>query len=175
MPTLRHPPFASSATVSPSSNDYYPSLQCCINHQQTTYEVGAFKTPHDHLTHLANRVHLLEHGAIPMAIIVCGSLSRFCQAMAGVKVVVAGVGAHVIREGKVWHDANDGMVVGDDGIQAAQLASWSRMRCPGASGHYSIGPRRDPNRPFSHPLIFSGPANICIDWPYTWPNRAQQQ
>ncbi|CAN6351741.1 unnamed protein product [Urochloa humidicola] len=41
---------------------YYPPLRCCIDHPQTASEADALETPHEQLTRLAHRVHLLERG-----------------------------------------------------------------------------------------------------------------
>ncbi|OEL13887.1 hypothetical protein BAE44_0025095 [Dichanthelium oligosanthes] len=63
--TPRHPP--SSQSPAASSRGYYPPLRCCIDHPPTTSEADALETPHDQLTRLAHRVHLLERGATPVA------------------------------------------------------------------------------------------------------------
>jgi hypothetical protein len=65
--TPRHPPSSPSPTASSCGGGYYPPLRCCIDHPQTASEADALETPHDQLTRLAHRIHLLERGATPMA------------------------------------------------------------------------------------------------------------
>jgi len=60
--TPRHPP-----SPAPSAGGYYPPLRCMIDHPRTASEADALETPHDQLTRLAHRVHLLERGATPVA------------------------------------------------------------------------------------------------------------
>ncbi|KAF8661009.1 hypothetical protein HU200_057097 [Digitaria exilis] len=67
-----HPPSSPSPAASSGGGGgggYYPPLRCFIDHPQTTSEADALETPHDQLTRLAHRVHLLERGggATPMA------------------------------------------------------------------------------------------------------------
>ncbi|RLN00433.1 uncharacterized protein C2845_PM06G28970 [Panicum miliaceum] len=63
--TPRHPP--SSPSPAPSTGGYYPPLRCMIDHPRTASEADALETPHDQLSRLAHRVHLLERGATPVA------------------------------------------------------------------------------------------------------------
>ncbi|RCV19165.1 hypothetical protein SETIT_3G362500v2 [Setaria italica] len=68
--TPRHPPSSPSPAASSTAavgGGYYPPLRCCIDHPRTASEADALETPHDQLTRLAHRVHLLERGATPMA------------------------------------------------------------------------------------------------------------
>ncbi|CAN6356089.1 unnamed protein product [Urochloa humidicola] len=68
--TPRHaaaPSSPSPAASSGGGGGYYPPLRCCIDHPQTASEADAMETPHEQLTRLAQRVHLLERGATPMA------------------------------------------------------------------------------------------------------------
>ncbi|CAN6360945.1 unnamed protein product [Urochloa humidicola] len=68
--TPRHaaaPSSPSPAASSGGGGGYYPPLRCCIDHPQTASEADAMETPHEQLTRLAHRVHLLERGATPMA------------------------------------------------------------------------------------------------------------
>ncbi|CAL4899367.1 unnamed protein product [Urochloa decumbens] len=66
--TPRHAPSSPSPVASSGGGGgYYPPLRCCIDHPQTASEADAMETPHEQLTRLAHRVHLLERGATPVA------------------------------------------------------------------------------------------------------------
>ncbi|CAN6329105.1 unnamed protein product [Urochloa humidicola] len=73
-PNAATPRHAAPSSPSPAASSggggaggYYPPLRCCIDHPQTASEADAMETPHEQLTRLAHRVHLLERGATPMA------------------------------------------------------------------------------------------------------------
>ncbi|CAN6195291.1 unnamed protein product [Urochloa humidicola] len=85
------PSSPSPAASSGGGSGYYLLLRCCIDHPQTASEADTMETPHEKLTRLVHRVHLLERGAGAGTTPAATTTPIIRRARVGVPTVRAGI------------------------------------------------------------------------------------